>query len=270
MSGAGNLFNVIDNRDYALSQEQMTQLVPEIVILTRTENFLSEGVMFVNSSEKYNFEVNFYNTDGSSGMMCGNGGRCAVRFANDLNFVAKDKVSFFMADTNYKARFKDKNIVLSMPEPITVNTDFEYDFEGEIIKCGLFDVGSDHFVVKDTNLGINFNEDVKFIEIARNIRYNFNTFPRGVNVNLISITESGLNIKTYERGIERITGACGTGSVSAAIYAHITDNLPLPIKLIPPSGSELYVNFVRSSAGNISEVTLEGEAVFLDESEIII
>lgn len=69
MSGAGNLFNVIDNRDYALSQEQMTQLVPEIVILTRTENFLSEGVMFVNSSEKYNFEVNFYNTDGSSGMM---------------------------------------------------------------------------------------------------------------------------------------------------------------------------------------------------------
>lgn len=270
MSGAGNLFNVIDNRVYALSQEQMAQLVPEIVILTRTENFLSEGVMFLDNSIEYDFVVNFYNTDGTSGMMCGNGGRCAVRFANDLNFVAKDKVSFFMAGNNYKARFKDKNIVLSMPEPIKVNTKFEYDFEGEIIKCGLFDVGSDHVVVKDTNMGIHFNDDVNFIEIARKIRNDFGTFPRGVNVNLISLSDSGLNIKTYERGIERITGACGTGSVSAAIYAHIAENLPLPIKLIPPSGSELYVNFVHSATSNISEVTLEGAAAFLDENEITI
>ncbi|MCO5252386.1 MAG: diaminopimelate epimerase [Candidatus Kapabacteria bacterium] len=270
MSGAGNLFNVIDNRDYALSREIMAQLVPEIVKLTQTENFLSEGVMFLNNSIEYDFVVNFYNTDGTSGMMCGNGGRCAVRFAKDLNFVDETQVSFFMAGSNYKARFNAENIILSMPDPIKINTDFEYEFDGEIIKCGLFDVGSDHFVVRDSDLGIEFDDDAKFIEIARKIRYDFSAFPRGVNVNLISIADNCLKIKTYERGIERITGACGTGSVSAAIYAHIHDNLPLPIKLIPPSGSELYVNFVRSSTGNISEVTLEGAAVFLDERKITI
>jgi diaminopimelate epimerase len=270
MSGAGNLFNVIDNRDYALSREQMAQLVPEIVRLTQTENFLSEGVMFVNNSIEYDFVVNFYNTDGTSGMMCGNGGRCAVRFAKDFNFVDEVQVSFFMAGKNYRARFKSENIILSMPDPIKINTDFEYEIDGKIIKCGLFDVGSDHFVVKDTDLGIDFEDDSKFIEIARKIRNDFSAFPRGVNVNLISIANNFLNIKTYERGIERITGACGTGSVSAAIYAHIQDNLTLPIKLIPPSGSELYVNFVRSSTGNISEVTLEGAAIFLDENEITI
>jgi len=270
MSGAGNLFNVIDNRDYALSRVQMAKLVPEIVRLTQTENFLSEGVMFVNNSSEYDFEVNFYNTDGTSGMMCGNGGRCAVRFAKDLNFVDEAQVSFFMAGSNYKAKFNSENIILSMPDPIKINTDFEYEFDGIKIKCGLFDVGSDHFVVKESDLGINFDDDSRFIEIARKIRYDISTFPRGVNVNMISVSNSHLKIKTYERGIERITGACGTGSVSAAIYAHIQDNLPLPIKLIPPSGSELFVNFVRSVTDKISEVTLEGVAIFLDESEITI
>lgn len=268
MSGAGNLFNVIDNREYGLTMEQMTKLVPEIARKTQKDSFTSEGVMFVNNSIDYDFEVSFFNTDGTSGMMCGNGGRCAVRFAVDMNFLKQNSTTFYMAGNQYHAKVRKNTIILALPSPMLIDTTFEYELEGNKLRCGLFDVGSDHFVIFDKDLGIHFDDDINFIEKARKIRYDFGSFPRGINVNLISSSDSGLKIKTYERGIERITGACGTGSVSAAIYSHITSGLAIPIKLIPPSGSELFVNFGIDAHHQISDLSLEGNSEFIGEVEI--
>jgi len=267
MSGAGNLFNVIDNRTYGFSFEQMKFLVPLIVEKTATSSFQTEGVMFIESSKKFDFQVYFFNNDSSSGMMCGNGGRCAVRFAENRDFFRGNVVNFFMSGDNYSARFDSDLITLNMPNPRFVNNNFYYKFRHYVIRSGYYDVGSDHFVIEDKTLQIDFNDDNNFIEIAKEIRNDLKAFPKGVNVNLYSIDGNHILIKTFERGIEKITGACGTGAISTAIHCHLTHAINTPITLYPPSNSPLRVEFLSSNE-QIQSIRLTGEAVFLDKVEI--
>lgn len=263
MSGAGNLFNVIDNRLYCLTKNEMRRIVPQIVLKTTTKHFRTEGIMFIDESDKFDFIVSFFNNDGSSGMMCGNGGRCAVKFAKNNNFFTGDSAVFIMADCLYSAIIADAKITLEMPAPIVFDPHYKYYLEDKLIKSGYYDVGSDHFVVQDVDLDIDFFDDLSFIEKAKLIRNDLERFPKGVNINLYSIRENEILIKTYERGIERITGACGTGAISTAIHCKLIHELSTPVKLIPPSSSVLHVDFsvINEHVGNVS---LSGSAELLD------
>lgn len=241
----------------------MRRIVPQIVVKTTTKHFRTEGIMFIDESDKFDFIVSFFNNDGSSGMMCGNGGRCAVRFAKKNNFFAGNSAVFIMADSLYSAKIEDAKITLEMPDPIVLEPHLKYYLNDQQIKFGYYDVGSDHFVVQDVDLDIDFFDDLRFVETAKTIRNDLRRFPKGVNVNLYSIRENEILVKTYERGIERITGACGTGAISTAIHCKLIHGFSTPVKLIPPSSSVLHVDF---SANNeqIGNVSLSGSAEFLD------
>ncbi len=263
MSGAGNLFNIIDNRLYNFTQDDMRKLVPQIASKTKTNEFQTEGIMFIDESDECDFRVSFFNNDGSSGMMCGNGGRCAVRFAQFNDFFEGKEVDFFMSDSCYSANITNDVIILNMPDPKQTNSHIKYALGKRLIDCGYYDVGSDHLVVMDANLDIDFFDDLSFIELAKSIRSDFDNFPKGVNVNLYSLSKNYVLIKTFERGIERITGACGTGAISTAIHCNVIHGWSAPIKLIPPSSSVLEVNFLLNN-DKASHVTLTGSAEFLE------
>lgn len=219
--GAGNDFIIIDNRNLniALDKEKIKSLC------LRHFGIGSDGLMLLErfkpeslSSYEQDFEVvdfsmRFYNPDGSSGMMCGNGGRCIVRFAKDIGAIQTDTTTFLAPDGVHCAEILNNgDISLKMKD-----VDFfeKYD-DGYWI-----DTGTSHFVVKSKDVK---NEDV--FERGKSLRYD-NRFQKhnGTNVNFYTeIKENNLLIRTYERGVEDETLACGTGITATALCYALDKN----------------------------------------------
>ncbi|MCX7735284.1 MAG: diaminopimelate epimerase [Candidatus Kapabacteria bacterium] len=261
MSGAGNLFTVIDNRDYKFSKETLKKLSPILCSL----KFSTEGLLALNKSDAYDFDADFYNPDGSSGVMCGNGGRCSVLFAGQYNFLEnldKPLIKFSMAGDVYKAKLENEKVSLYMPPPnkIAQKIKIEEDFF-----TGLTDyinVNSDHIVFNYNDL--NINEDFfefDLVSFAKPLRYLAKVFPNGTNVNVYFIdSEKNIHLRTYERGVEAETGACGTGATSTAISIALGGLFKFPIDIIPNSRKTLRIDCVGSFPDNIENMILQGSA----------
>lgn len=262
MSGAGNLFTVIDNRHYNFDFNKLSELAIKLCNL----EFKTEGFLVLNSSERTDFDVLFFNPDGSSDMMCGNGGRCAIFYA-DINrfFEKKENVSFEMANEKYKGTILPDKLSLHLPPPKsfkfieTIQIDeFEYTYH-------YVDVGSKHFVINFDDVFSSDFEQTNIDEFAKKIRWNDKFAPEGVNVNIFKLYENNsIKLKTFEKGVERVTGACGTGAISSSLTVINNYQYNNPVKVIPPSGIPLEVEFLYKDK-QISEIILSGHAEIINK-----
>lgn len=277
MSGAGNLFSVIDNSQHQFSDSELRRITPVLCSENEYNPNRAEGLLSISESKENaaQFNVEFYNPDGSKDAMCGNGGRCAVAFAMKHNFIEKDhpdKIKFSMSGDIYISRKTKNNIMLFFPAPKKMLRNIEIESGDAIITGDQFDVGSEHFVIHKENIK-KFNDlplnSIDFINFAKPIRYNEELHANGINVSLYEKMNSGeIRFRTFERGVEAETGACGTGAISVAISAVFNDLTNFPVKLIPPSGQELIVDVKGTFPSDIRKVILEGGAEVLDEYEI--
>lgn len=273
MSGAGNLFTVIDNSIYGITKKQAALLAPIICNLNEYNNLKTEGLILIDKStdESIDFAVDFFNPDGTNDAMCGNGGRCAVAFAlQSLTIPAFHSNTFTMAGSTYQFDIDDNQICLYFSEPKAYSRDITLSLENTAIHGEFVDVGSKHFVVSFSEIHSLSKMDFRKFnldEIALPIRHHTEFAPNGVNVNIYQILDSNtVNLRTFERGVEFETGACGTGAISTA-YSIVQNNLlNFPVSIIPPSGDQLIVDKITNTDSII--FALKGPAQILNFAKI--
>jgi diaminopimelate epimerase len=267
MSGAGNDFIVI-NKD----------LFPELIfnndsirkLCDRRNGIGADGLITVSDGTgKYNFVMNYYNSDGSTGSLCGNGARCALRFAEYSEFANEKIIKFLSNGVEYSGEIIATDVTkVNFNAPSDINLNFIIRTAGQSIKCSFINTGSPHVIInindvlKDPANSSSFFNDINVfpvVELGREIRYLDAFSPNGANVNFIQMFDGGIKIRTYERGVEDETLSCGTGSVASALAAHFNAGIKPPVSLLTRGGDKLTVNF--SSEGQIVKgLSLSGPA----------
>ncbi len=269
MSGAGNIFTAVDNRKVTLKIDKWVKLAP--LLCSGEYGFKSEGLIVMNAGcGVHEFVTDFLNPDGSSGMMCGNGGRCAVRFAIELGLVADltESIYFFMAGRTYRSRIENDTITVILDVPRDVNPDMLIPVCNTELRASMADVGTEH-VCAD----IDFTDcnDISKFELEKYgpaVRYHEMFAPRGTNFNIYKVTgKHSITMRTYERGVEAETGACGTGAISVAISAARAGKVELPVVVTPSSGIPITVG-ISGSPGDPKEVELTGPAIITDSKYV--
>jgi diaminopimelate epimerase len=268
MSGAGNKFTVINAVENSFNLNQLEKLAPLLCAKNHLNPYYSEGLISVDIGDKgIDFRAEFLNPDGSHGAMCGNGGRCAVLFALDQHFYQSthEFINFSMAGNIYKARINsDQTISVNFPPPILMIYPKELRLRLELLFVGYVNVGSDHTIIdfNDFNSESDF-DNFDLIKFAPEIRFHSDFQPQGTNVNLFNVIGNHVLLRTYERGVEAETGACGTGAISTALIASKKYNLEFPITVIPTSKEAIKVDIIGSK-NNIAGLVLTGPALILD------
>lgn len=269
MSGAGNLFTFIDNRKYQLEKGFFLSNAP-ILCGAKGNEKKTDGVVAVSSSNNADFQVDFFNPDGSFGAMCGNGARCAIRFAERFfNLKDKSNISFSQLEDFYFGEILEKTIKVFFPPARQIIKEIVIEVYEKKINCSFVDVGSKHIVINFEEIKNYFYlEDFSKFDIdkiAIPIRNMQLFMPDGVNVNVYrKINEGQLELRTFEKGVEAETAACGTGTISTAIISNLKDKTAFQIEIIPKSKSSLYVGLIKNDVQKIKNISLEGEAKFLE------
>jgi len=268
MSGAGNLFTVIDNTANILSEEQGKLLAPILCTVNKKNRFETEGLMLLEQSADYSFKCVFFNPDGSTGMMCGNGGRAIVRFAKSKGIIKsnQEKVLFEMAGAIYSAQILDELIDLEMPN-IKEFKEQTLKLQGRLVSTHYVDNGSQHTVIRIDKLDLLDISKLDINGIGREVRFNEVFGKIGSNANFYDVKSNTVYLRTYERGVEKETGACGTGAVATAITAVEESNLRFPVSIIPTSGEKIIID-KKIDVKKGTKFHLIGPAIILEEKEI--
>jgi diaminopimelate epimerase len=256
LQGTGNDFIIVDNRKKIF--EAFCKGIPEREaikkICSRRTGVGADGLILIETSDTANFRWRFFNSDGSTAEMCGNGARCAARFAKEKG-IAPDKMKFETLAGTIEAEVKDRSVKVKLSKP--------KDLKQNIKVCGLtghfINTGVPHFVVFTDRVDL-----VNVKELGRKIRNDELFKPNGTNVNFAEVRLDRVLVRTYERGVEDETLACGTGSVASALIAAKVFNLPSPVTVETRSGELLKVYFDE----NFEEVFLEGETIYVYDGEL--
>ena len=214
----------------------------------------ADGFVLVEKSEITDFKWRFYNSDGSRAEMCGNGARCVSRFAF-LNGIAGPEMSFETDAGVITAQVVDKRVKIKMTDPTDLKEECRLLLEDNFLNYHFINTGVPHVVIGTEDI-----DRTDVVGIGRAIRYHEAFSPSGTNVNFIRASgKNTLVIRTYERGVENETLACGTGSVAAALIAARQNDFDSPVKVMTRSGEYLRIYFKHSS-GSFTDVFLEGDA----------
>jgi diaminopimelate epimerase len=262
MSGAGNDFILFDKKNYPtlkLNAEAIQKLCD------RRNGIGADGIITISDNGKYDFLMEYFNADGSTGSLCGNGSRCAIKFAKitgrlksgDVNFISNGKEYKGTIINEDKIKFFFNDVENLEPELVI----YAYNQE---LKVSFLDTGSPHVVININDIVIsktvmNNIDDVPVFEIGKEIRNLKEFSPGGTNVNFIMIKNNKVYIRTYERGVENETLACGTGAAASAIIASLKYGISSPVNLITKGGDELIVDFAVYQK-RIKELALTGPA----------
>jgi diaminopimelate epimerase len=249
--GTGNDFIILDNRTSlydGLTENQINTMCD------RRFGIGADGLMLLGVADGFDFSMKYYNADGKEGSMCGNGGRCLVRFANDMGII-KDSYHFIAVDGPHDASIQPNgNVSLKMQD--VSNIEF---IENDVV----LNTGSPHF--------IRFVDDVKNTAVyqeGRNIRYNDVYKEKGINVNFVERTGNSIQLRTYERGVEDETLSCGTGATAAAIaFAQNIGPNKVPVKV---QGGELEISFNRINQHQCDNIWLTGPALFVFKGTFLV
>jgi diaminopimelate epimerase len=250
MNGSGNDFILIDNRNNEIPDNDMSALVKGIC--RRRESVGADGVIFIVKSEKYDFAWRFFNADGGEAEMCGNGSRCAARFAS-LNGIAGTAMIFETLAGPVSAEVTGRIVKVLMPVPSGLRKDIELSLKSGPVKADFINTGVPHAVVyvKDIDHHPVFEE-------GREIRYHSMFSPAGTNVNFVRVENPNyIEVRTYERGVEDETLACGTGSIAAALTADSRGFVSSPVTVKTRGGEELKIYFEKDNDA-FARVWLEG------------
>lgn len=260
MNGAGNDFILIDNRDRKI------RLTPSQIVKLchRQKGIGADGVILLIpcNSGKAEWAWEFYNSDGSCAEMCGNGARCFAKFIQKLIGV-KDKVTFETGAGVITARFMNENVQVNMTQPKDLQLNINLPLKDGARTVHFINTGVPHTVLFIDNL-----EKVDVKSLGSEIRFHKQFAPKGTNVNFARVKgDSSIQIRTYERGVENETLACGTGITASALISSILFGFNPPIKVLVQSGDTLEVNFDRNS-NEFKNVVLTGPAEFVFNGKV--
>lgn len=244
IQGVGNDFIIINNMNLKLPLDKIPTIAKKLC--KRKVSLGADGFMVVDFPEgDADFKMRFYNSDGSIGEMCGNGSRCIARYAY-INKIAEKNMKFETGAGIVSAEIIESRLVkvqLNNPEKIILESDVVID--GKKYECSYIELGNPglpHAVVKYK--GLKNIEESQIFDLGRKIRL-YKGFPKGANVNFYDILDDNTAIvKTFERGVEDFTLACGTGSASTAIALILKGYLKgNKVKIVVPGG-ELFIEIV--------------------------
>lgn len=250
--GTGNDFILIDARNRPLPDLDVAALCH------RRFGIGADGLMYLTEKEGYDFEMIYYNSDGKTSSMCGNGGRCIAMFAHHLGLGNAEKLHFLATDGPHVASIlNEKSVALGM-NPVS-------HWDARSPEVFVLNTGSPHYVVFTENNPA----ETELVTFARSIRYNDEFAQAGINVNLVKVTGvDSLRMRTYERGVEDETYSCGTGVTAAAIAFQIRSGKPAATVQVKTPGGTLKVHSKRTENG-YADVVLEGPAEFVFKGMIV-
>ena len=263
MNGAGNDFVVIDNRslDLNLSREQIAQLC------NRQRGVGADGLLAVEPAENAaDFKFRYYNADGGEAEMCGNGARCFGKFTAGLLGENISEVTFETIAGTLGAEILGDDVRIAMSDPFDLEMDTPVVIDGLDYPVYSLNTGVPHAVV--------FVDDLQQIDVVKYgaaLRYHDHFSPNGTNANFVSVTtDSHIAIRTYERGVEGETLACGTGMVACALIHHLLTGASSPVKVDVAGGETLEIGFGKTGETSFQNVTLTGPADHVFEGNVTI
>ncbi len=259
MNGAGNDFVMLDNRTlrHQLSTAQIANLCD------RHRGVGADGLLAVEPAENgSDFRMRYYNADGGEAEMCGNGARCFARFANMLSGWNLEEVSFETPAGVIGATFHGEHVRIVMSDPHSQRPGLKLDVCGLPETVHFVNTGVPHAVVVVDDL-----DAVPVVEWGAALRYHPEFQPKGTNANFMKVTPEGISIRTYERGVEDETLACGTGMVACALVHHELTGAPSPVKVKVKGGDTLEIGFEKTGDG-YKKVTLTGPADLVFEGQV--
>jgi diaminopimelate epimerase len=248
--GAGNDFIMIDNRTLLFPKNNQAIINK---LCDRRFGIGADGLILLENSDNFDFKMIYFNADGKEGTMCGNGGRCIVAFAKELKIIT-NTTSFEAVDGKHSANIKNELVSLKMADVNTIEEFKNHTF---------LNTGSPHHILFQTNI-----DTVNVKEKGAKIRYGKPYFEAGTNVNFVEqIGANSFKMRTYERGVENETLACGTGATAVAIAANKTNKTSANHIKLEVLGGNLEVSFDIKNQ-NYTNVFLTGPAVKVFEGNI--
>ncbi len=259
MVASGNDFIVFDNRK---------GLVKDPLKLTRRfcefhTGIGADGVLLFEKSRKADFKMRIINSDGSEAEACGNGFRCIARFAREkMGYPANFKFESLAGTIKAEIK-KGQRVRVQLSNPTGLNLRDELEVQGNRLHYSFLNTGVPHTVIFVEGL-----EKIDVNGLGRAVRYHEDFKPKGTNVNFVEVTgPHSINVRTYERGVEKETLACGTGSTASAILACLSGFTKAPVNVRTSGGETLTVDF-KKQGEKITDVMLEGEAHFVFEGTV--
>jgi len=256
IEGTGNDFVVIDNRrgefEAFCGEIPLESAVRKIC--DRKRGVGADGLILIENSRKFDFKWRFFNSDGSVAEMCGNGARCASRFAYERGIAPKEMK--FETDAGViESEVKDKSVRVKLTPP----RELKLNIRAEGLTVHYINTGVPHVVVFVERI-----DSVNVREVGRKLRFSEVFAPKGANVNFAEVRLDRIVVRTYERGVEDETLACGTGAVASAIVSSAIYGLKSPVEVEVRSGERLKVYF----DSELKEVYLEGGTVWVFDGKL--
>jgi len=260
MSGSGNDFVIIDNREGCLDGKNLPNFISSVC--RRAMSVGADGLILVENSDTADFRWRFFNSDGSVAEMCGNGARCVARFAY-LNHIAGADMRFETDAGPITAKIEGLRVRLGMTDPTDLELEYDLPLKEGMIQVGSINTGVPHVVMPVKDL-----EEINVVDLGCEIRHHESYAPAGTNVNFVKVLSPGsVAIRTYERGVEDETLACGTGAVAAALVTSSKMEWESPVAIQARSGGVLNIHFKRERA-RYFDVQLEGDARVIYRGEL--
>jgi diaminopimelate epimerase len=250
MSGSGNDFIIIDNMNLSLNVGDLSEFSRRIC--QRKISVGADGLVIIEPSETADFKWRFFNSDGSVAEMCGNAARCVGRFAY-MKGIAPKEMSWETIAGIISAQVQEDIVKVKLTDPSEVKQGIEFEADGQKFTLDSVDTGVPHAVV--------YVDDVNHCDVyndGRKIRFHDYFSPRGTNADFAAIIDRhNLKVRTYERGVENETLACGTGMVAATITAAQRGLVESPVDVLALSGETLRVYFENQN-NQWRKIYLEG------------
>ncbi len=258
MNGAGNDFVMLDNRagNLQLTGSQISRFCD------RHRGIGADGVLVLErAANGADFRMRYYNADGGEAEMCGNGARCFARFTSEIAGPL-EQLSFETPAGLIAAALGRDGVTLQMSGPKDLRLNLDLSALEQTFRCHYIDSGVPHVVIPVESIA-----KVNVREIGAAVRHHAEFAPRGANVNFLERRGGGIAIRTYERGVEDETLACGTGVVASALIFAATEGAESPVSVVVKGGDELQVGFEKEG-DRFTNVTLTGPAEFVFEGTV--
>lgn len=261
MQAEGNDFIIIDNRRGIVKKRNIRDFVRKMC--RRRFSVGADGLILIENSKKADFKWHYHNPDGNEVEMCGNGSRCAARFAY-LNGITGKKLSLETLAGIINAGVKGNRVKVELTKPHGLRLGLKIPIDGKNYESNFLNTGVPHVVY--------FSKDINKLDvlgIGRKTRYHKLFAPSGTNTNFVKILGShSLSIRTYERGVEDETLACGTGAVASSLIAGVLGKVKSPVSVKTRGGKTLKVCF-KWNGMEFSDVFLEGETRVVYTGELV-
>ncbi len=262
MNGSGNDFVMIDHRAPVIQEDEIATFIGKVC--RRGLSVGADGLILLVPSSRADYGWHFFNADGGEAEMCANGSRCVARFAflkgiapalHTIETLAGIVQAEVLGEEGGRVR-------VHLPDPFDLHRDIEISVRGKKETVHSINTTVPHAVYF-----VDDSDKVDLVGLGSETRYHERFAPKGTNVNFVSPTGDSLKIRTYERGVENETLACGTGAVAGAVIAASLGKVSFPVTLLTKGGTRLVVNATQDGS-SFKNISLEGDARVVSRGEI--